>query len=71
MSGNMFLFTHVPFFQLFSIHRTHPNLQFFLEPEDNIGQRRYAAIERILFVWAKLNRGVSYSLFSTPHYRNV
>ena len=38
--------------------RTHPELYFFLEPEDNLGQRRYAALERILFVWAKLNRGV-------------
>ena len=40
--------------------RTHPDLHFFLEPEDNLGQRRYAALERILFVWAKLNRGVRY-----------
>jgi len=40
--------------------RTHPDLHFFLEPEDNLGQRRYAAIERILFVWAKLNKGVRY-----------
>ena len=39
--------------------RTHPELYFFLEPENNLGQRRYAALERILFVWAKLNRGVS------------
>jgi hypothetical protein len=39
--------------------RTHPDLYFFLEPEDNLGQRRYAALERILFVWAKLNKGVS------------
>ena len=39
--------------------RTHPDLQFFLETEDNLGSRRYAAIERILFVWAKLNKGVS------------
>ena len=38
--------------------RTHPSFHFFLEPEDNLGQRRYAAIERILFVWAKLNKGV-------------
>ena len=38
--------------------RTHPELHFFLEPENNLGQRRYAALERILFVWAKLNRGV-------------
>lgn len=40
--------------------RTHPDLQFFLEPENNLGHRRYAALERILFVWAKLNRGVRY-----------
>ena len=40
--------------------RTHPDLHFFLEPEENLGQRRYAALERILFVWAKLNRGVKY-----------
>jgi hypothetical protein len=40
--------------------RTHPDLFFFLEPEDNLGQRRYAALERILFVWATLNKGVSY-----------
>jgi hypothetical protein len=39
--------------------RTHPELYFFLEPENNLGQRRYAALERILFVWAKLNKGVS------------
>mmetsp|Transcript_1287 Transcript_1287/g.2076 ORF Transcript_1287/g.2076 Transcript_1287/m.2076 type:complete len:1010 (-) Transcript_1287:196-3225(-) len=40
--------------------RTHPDLHFFLEPEQNLGQRRYAALERILFVWAKLNKGVRY-----------
>jgi len=40
--------------------RTHPDLAFFLETERNLGQRRYAAIERILFVWAKLNIGVKY-----------
>lgn len=39
--------------------RTHPDLNFFLESNDHIGLRRYAAIERILFVWAKLNKGVS------------
>jgi hypothetical protein len=43
--------------------RTHPDLYFFLEPESNLGQRRYAALERILFVWAKLNKGVSHMLF--------
>ena len=42
--------------------RTHPDLKFFLEPTQNLGHRRYAAMERILFVWAKLNRGVSVSL---------
>jgi hypothetical protein len=41
--------------------RTHPDLKFFLEPSDNLGHRRYAAMERILFVWAKLNKGVSTS----------
>ena len=40
--------------------RTHPDLTFFLEPEDNLGQRRHAAVERVLFVWAKLNKGVRY-----------
>jgi len=42
------------------VTRTHPDLTFFLEPEDNLGQRRYAAVERVLFVWAKLNKGVRY-----------
>eukprot|EP00546_Thalassionema_frauenfeldii_P004399 CAMPEP_0178913374 /NCGR_PEP_ID=MMETSP0786-20121207/10804_1 /TAXON_ID=186022 /ORGANISM="Thalassionema frauenfeldii, Strain CCMP 1798" /LENGTH=686 /DNA_ID=CAMNT_0020586103 /DNA_START=85 /DNA_END=2146 /DNA_ORIENTATION=+ len=40
--------------------RTHPELYFFLEPKQNLGQRRYAALERILFVWAGLNKGVRY-----------
>ena len=40
--------------------RTHPDLTFFLEPEEKLGQRRYAAVERVLFVWAKLNKGVRY-----------
>ena len=40
--------------------RTHPDLRFFLEPEEDLGQKRYAALERILFVWAKLNKGVRY-----------
>jgi len=40
--------------------RTHPDLQFFLEAEGGLGLRRYAALERILFVWAKLNKGVRY-----------
>ena len=39
--------------------RTHPDLYFFLEPQANLGLRRYAALERILFIWSKLNRGVS------------
>jgi hypothetical protein len=39
--------------------RTHPDLFFFLEPERNLGNRRYAAIERILFIWSRLNKGVS------------
>jgi hypothetical protein len=38
--------------------RTHPDLRFFLEPKEDLGQKRYAALERILFVWAKLNKGV-------------
>ncbi|KAL7530335.1 hypothetical protein ACHAXR_003433, partial [Thalassiosira sp. AJA248-18] len=40
--------------------RTHPDLRFFLEPNEDLGQKRYAALERILFVWAKLNKGVRY-----------
>lgn len=40
--------------------RTHPDLSFFLEEQDDLGIRRYAAMERILFVWAKLNKGVRY-----------
>jgi Rab-GTPase-TBC domain len=40
--------------------RTHPDLRFYLESQDNLGIRRYAALERILFVWAKLNKGVRY-----------
>ena len=44
--------------------RTHPDLRFFLEPADNLGQKRYAALERILFVWAKLNKGVSFTFVS-------
>lgn len=43
--------------------RTHPDLRFFLEPEEGLGQKRYAALERILFVWAKLNKGVSWILY--------
>ena len=40
--------------------RTHPDLAFFLEPAQNLGRRRYAALERILFIWSKYNRGVKY-----------
>ena len=40
--------------------RTHPYLCFFLEPQEDLGQKRYAAIEPILYVWAKLNKGVQY-----------
>lgn len=40
--------------------RTHPDLRFFLEPNEDLGQKRYAALERILFIWAKLNKGVRY-----------
>jgi hypothetical protein len=35
--------------------RTHPTLQFYTEQQNNLGIRRHAAIERILFIWAKLN----------------
>ncbi|KAL3936777.1 MAG: hypothetical protein SGBAC_007981 [Bacillariaceae sp.] len=41
------------------VARTHPDLFFYLEPKDHLGMRRYGALERILFIWAKLNRGVS------------
>jgi hypothetical protein len=44
--------------------RTHPDLYFFLEPELNLGNRRYAAIERILFIWSRLNKGVSPNFIS-------
>jgi len=40
--------------------RTHPDLLFYLDTRDHLGLRRYAAIERVLFVWAKLNKGVRY-----------
>lgn len=46
------------------VNRTHPHLYFYLEPNDRLGARRYAALERILFVWAKLNKGVSLPLLS-------
>ena len=45
------------------VNRTHPHLYFYLEPQQQLGARRYGALERILFVWAKLNKGVRY-LFS-------
>ena len=38
--------------------RTHTELHFFLKSDNNLGQRRYAVLEPILFVWAKLDRGV-------------
>lgn len=41
------------------VARTHPDLFFYLEPKDHLGMRRYGAMERILFIWAKLNKGVS------------
>jgi hypothetical protein len=40
------------------VARTMPHLLFFLEPTDDLGIKRYAALERILFLWAKLNKGV-------------
>jgi hypothetical protein len=39
--------------------RTHSDLSFFLEPPD-VGRRRYAALERILFIYAKHHPGISY-----------
>lgn len=42
------------------VNRTHPHLYFYLEPQRQLGARRYGALERILFVWAKLNKGVAY-----------
>lgn len=42
------------------VARTLPHLLFFLEPNEDLGLRRYAALERILFLWAKLNKGVRY-----------
>jgi hypothetical protein len=41
------------------VARTHPDLFFYLEPKDHLGMRRYGALERILFIWSKLNKGVS------------
>ena len=40
------------------VARTLSHLLFFLDTADNLGLRRYAALERILFLWAKLNKGV-------------
>uniref|UniRef100_A0A7S3DQY5 Rab-GAP TBC domain-containing protein n=1 Tax=Entomoneis paludosa TaxID=265537 RepID=A0A7S3DQY5_9STRA len=41
--------------------RTHSDLAFFLDPVNDLGRRRYAAIERILFLWVKFNEtGVRY-----------
>jgi len=42
------------------IDRTFPDLKFFIDPENDLGQRRYGAMERILFVWTKCNQGVKY-----------
>lgn len=38
--------------------RTHPDLQFFLDPA--LGPARYQAMLRVLFLYAKLNPGVRY-----------
>ena len=35
--------------------RTNPHLRFYVETRNRLGIRRHAALERILFVWAKLN----------------
>jgi Rab-GTPase-TBC domain len=40
--------------------RTHQDLRFYLEPDQNLGVRRCAALERILYIWSKLNKGVRY-----------
>ena len=41
--------------------RTHSDLKFFLDPVLDLGRRRYAAIERVLFLWQKNNTsGVRY-----------
>jgi hypothetical protein len=42
------------------VDRTFPDLKFFLDPERNLGKRRYAALERILFTWSKFNKGINY-----------
>jgi hypothetical protein len=38
--------------------RTYTELHFFLKSDNNLGQHRYAVVEPILFVWAKLDQGV-------------
>eukprot|EP00592_Proboscia_alata_P016961 CAMPEP_0194397078 /NCGR_PEP_ID=MMETSP0174-20130528/125345_1 /TAXON_ID=216777 /ORGANISM="Proboscia alata, Strain PI-D3" /LENGTH=734 /DNA_ID=CAMNT_0039193217 /DNA_START=72 /DNA_END=2273 /DNA_ORIENTATION=- len=42
------------------VSKTHIHLNFFLKEENNLGKRRHAALERLLFVWAKLNKKVKY-----------
>jgi len=42
------------------VDRTFPDLSFYLDPERRLGKRRYAALERILFVWSTYNKGVKY-----------
>ena len=42
------------------VFRTYSDLFFYMEPKDNLGAKRYGALERILFVWARLNGGVRY-----------
>ena len=42
------------------VNRTHPDLSFYLEPQFNVGPRRYAALERILLVWATQHPTVKY-----------
>jgi len=44
------------------VSRTLSHLLFFLDTSEDLGLRRYAALERILFLWAKLNKGVSFRL---------
>jgi len=42
------------------VSKTHMHLNFFLEEENNLGKRRHAALERLLFVSTKLNKKVKY-----------
>lgn len=42
------------------VDRTFPDLKFFLDPVKDLGNRRYAALERILYVWSRYNKGVKY-----------